>query len=1230
MKDTVSYVKPNLAQQHEQEGNYGMLVASVKQEGHRDVMGQQGEEAWMEEWNNRKQLDLHHRQGHGDNKTRNGSPLPPKPLLDSTTQSPYQGQPEITPELKEQTLPDASKGVKAKLRKKRGRETVFCLVSRLGGLAGLSSSPEDPLQPISLPLFGVPNLTGTAGSETGVLRSEGRGEGSTGFQLADEIDSKVTDQHQFSSSSRAPPLWTPLPKMSGSSSSPAVHTYTGNEQEAAHREELFRAIQTGPRYQTRETNCQSLVNTEDTEGSKTKSPQARAAPEMGKRVEQPHGSIKFPLWKEPSLVAQVNTNPTCQCIKGSWEQQSGAAGGLIHNQDDSTSTICGYTTEESMLEHKEDAISDGSRGIFIIDATCVIVRAEFISPPKKEHVQYPSEVQSQNPGPLNNTGIINNNPAVTSEQESDILPQDILSQKSWEETEGELGKQELQSQEPDNEENVTLLHKSPSEADVSSSISAIEAEGPSEFPNSNLLSPVIPANETLEERAVRILGIPLLGSSVEETKSKEPPPDSAVHDTGEMQQSSSDLPSMERGSEATHEGEQDEDQNYLQDSDTAEENLQLGGENTPGMEMEERCSQVEEPKSIQHTDMHESSVEDKADICTEIQGIVMQETNSEERVSFDSQVNQDASSHSKDSHGLPSLSENLCLAPSYFDSPPHTPPKSPTLMPPLSFSLPLSGSPTNDLLQVPSPLSHTASCCSLSRSASCTCSSSRPHSPLCTVCSSSHPQDSNSLTHFPSPPLSPFVPHCTSSSSLPLDVFSNSEHQSLETPVKTLLPPQSLSPIQREEPQYPKSLWDAVYRIRRHTAPDSENEEEEGGELWDNPENVGEDGEVKEAPIDLVCKREIDRSTVLMAPQSQEVLEEDSTDNSIDQSEEITALEGRGNTVMPDTKLLGERVGLQEERQGEEEIGGQVDDDTLSCSSSDSHTSRDTVIMGREKEGEERTGEDIGEGVKDNEMRVEIETKQTNQISLSCENKMCGSSEELPEAEETESYGKTSALIELGHAKECFGDADETALVGETDNTPTVETDLGRGEDGELVSVVSGEGEMEDLVCLGAMAHSNVKEGKQKRVTVEIVRSVECCSDTNQTKGNRDIGLMAENKDVNKDARYEKIDMERNTCSTPEGGGADMEEDIADCSCHTIGCHDAKGAMLNRDSAPEPETGLACDLFVTGVAQQGKEPAEITDQQEADIWPPEEEGNRSTQDTVQDLQEADSIHFEEK
>lgn len=67
-----------------------------------------------------------------------------------------------------------------------------------------------------------------------------------------------------------------------------------------------------------------------------------------------------------------------------------------------------------------------------------------------------------------------------------------------------------------------------------------------------------------------------------------------------------------------------------------------------------------------------------------------------------------------------------------------------------------------------------------------------------------------------------------------------------------------------EEPQYPQSLWDAVNRIRKHTAPDSENEEEELGEVWD-PENTAEDSgrprgaqdttaETKEGPADQSVK----------------------------------------------------------------------------------------------------------------------------------------------------------------------------------------------------------------------------------------------------------------------------------------------------------------------------------------------------------------------------------------
>lgn len=53
-----------------------------------------------------------------------------------------------------------------------------------------------------------------------------------------------------------------------------------------------------------------------------------------------------------------------------------------------------------------------------------------------------------------------------------------------------------------------------------------------------------------------------------------------------------------------------------------------------------------------------------------------------------------------------------------------------------------------------------------------------------------------------------------------------------------------------EQSQYPKSLWDAVSRIRKHTAPDSENEEEEVSEPWE-PESAGQDATFSLPELDL-------------------------------------------------------------------------------------------------------------------------------------------------------------------------------------------------------------------------------------------------------------------------------------------------------------------------------------------------------------------------------------------
>ncbi|MGH0180317.1 UNVERIFIED_CONTAM: hypothetical protein FKN15_004225 [Acipenser sinensis] len=111
------------------------------------------------------------------------------------------------------------------------------------------------------------------------------------------------------------------------------------------------------------------------------------------------------------------------------------------------------------------------------------------------------------------------------------------------------------------------------------------------------------------------------------------------------------------------------------------------------------------------------------------------------------------------------------------------------------------------------------------------------------------------------------------------------------------------------------TLWDAVNRIRKHTAPDSESEDEEVVEVWDR------DGEA-----DTSVGREAG-----------------------EKSGEVVHLGGR--------------------EPGEDEWGRLEggEEDAFSCSSSDSHASRDTVIIRgptmseEEEQGESDTGSDVGE-----------------------------------------------------------------------------------------------------------------------------------------------------------------------------------------------------------------------------------------------------------------------------
>lgn len=131
-----------------------------------------------------------------------------------------------------------------------------------------------------------------------------------------------------------------------------------------------------------------------------------------------------------------------------------------------------------------------------------------------------------------------------------------------------------------------------------------------------------------------------------------------------------------------------------------------------------------------------------------------------------------------------------------------------------------------------------------------------------------------------------------------------------------------------EEPQYPKSLWDAVNRIRKHTAPDSENEEEEVSEMWD-PENAGEVSGGLHGARDTMAE-----------------MEEAPADRGVE-DESVEAKQARQDP-------------------------GDVDEGQLSCSSTSSHGSREMVT---DKEVDNRDTSKTGTELwtlKDEELETEV------------------------------------------------------------------------------------------------------------------------------------------------------------------------------------------------------------------------------------------------------------------
>lgn len=229
-------------------------------------------------------------------------------------------------------------------RRKRSGGTVFCLVSHTGELTGLSSSPND--QPPTSETF--PLLKSSTFTET-----------QEQVQLADRDDScsllnsfsldrtpegpKEEDQNQSDRTVRIP----------------------------HHREELRKEREEPKEHSNERRRVIDLSKKKhDTDFDKNMDNVTPAASSKSTRPGEPHQqtTLKFPLWKEPKSKHGSN----------------------IPKKDSAVNRSVSRESQYEQSEARNNTKVNENSSLVIIDATCVVIKLEFMFPPEREHVQYVS------------------------------------------------------------------------------------------------------------------------------------------------------------------------------------------------------------------------------------------------------------------------------------------------------------------------------------------------------------------------------------------------------------------------------------------------------------------------------------------------------------------------------------------------------------------------------------------------------------------------------------------------------------------------------------------------------------------------------------------------------------------------------------------------------------------------------------------------------------------------
>ncbi|XP_078104369.1 uncharacterized protein LOC144516712 [Sander vitreus] len=330
-------------------------------------------------------------------------------------------------------------GRKFRLNKKTGGMTIFCLVSRIAG------TTETPSLPLCTSQTNIQN-TELGGVSKGLRDSSGSNQT---HKLVDEVD--------------------------GREPTPTEQSNTSDTRNVkAKQKETPTCIES-------EMLEDNMLNKAETDGVvpeklNTNDPDSTCGRQVAESV-QPV-SVKYPLWREPSITSRAETKSSSKCLKANSEERESDG---VHKQED-LSKVNPSDVEVRRLDNETDIDSEESKVLLVIDTTCVVVKMERIPSPKKEHVHYlhtehsPLDIQSTvSPECVQSNSQLNQD--ATTDQNSESNPFQI------------------------NGRSETKLH--------SDLIEKKAPEGESQISSFCMFSSSVSERETLEERAERILGIPL-------------------------------------------------------------------------------------------------------------------------------------------------------------------------------------------------------------------------------------------------------------------------------------------------------------------------------------------------------------------------------------------------------------------------------------------------------------------------------------------------------------------------------------------------------------------------------------------------------------------------------------------------------------------------------------------------------------------------------------------------